>query len=86
MNVTPVRVGALAAAVALVASPIAVAVPQVMPDRLTQFVTDDGWVIDVNTTNEVIDHIDNIAGASNLNRPGSGGGIDVPRVVRSRFV
>lgn len=36
-----------------------------MPDRWTQFVTDDGWVVDVNTTNEVIDHIDNLAGASN---------------------
>lgn len=35
--------------------------PQVTPDRWTQFVTDDGWVVDVNTTNEVIDHIDNLA-------------------------
>ncbi|WP_413232592.1 MspA family porin [Mycolicibacterium sp. 120266] len=44
---------------------LASADPQVMPDRWTQFVTDDGWVVDVNTTNEVIDHIDNLAGASN---------------------
>lgn len=46
-------------------APAAGAAPQVMPDRWTQFVTDDGWVVDVNTTNEVIDHIDNLAGASN---------------------
>jgi hypothetical protein len=46
-------------------APVAFAAPQVMPDRWTQFVTDDGWVIDVSTTNEVIDHIDNLAGASN---------------------
>ncbi len=44
---------------------VAVADPQPMPDRWTQFVTDDGWVVDVNTTNEVINHIDNLAGASN---------------------
>ena len=44
---------------------VAAADPQPMPDRWTQFVTDDGWVVDVNTTNEVIDHIDNLAGASN---------------------
>ncbi|WP_285034464.1 hypothetical protein [Mycolicibacterium sp. lyk4-40-TYG-92] len=31
---------------------IAIADPQPMPDRWTQFVTDDGWVVDVNTTNE----------------------------------
>ena len=43
----------------------AAADPQPMPDRWTQFVTDDGWVVDVNTTNEVINHIDNLAGASN---------------------
>lgn len=47
------------------ATRVAVADPQIMPDRWTQFVTDDGWVVDVNTTNEVIDHIDNLAGASN---------------------
>ncbi len=49
----------------LIAAPGAGADPQVMPDQWTQFVTDDGWVVDVNTTNEVIDHIDNLAGASN---------------------
>ena len=56
-----------AVAVTAWASPAAVAVadPQPMPDRWTQFVTDDGWVVDVNTTNEVINHIDNLAGASN---------------------
>ena len=43
----------------------AAAEPQPMPDRWTQFVTDDGWVVDVNTTNEVVNHIDNLAGASN---------------------
>ncbi len=43
----------------------AAADPQPMSDRWTQFVTDDGWVVDVNTTNEVINHIDNLAGASN---------------------
>lgn len=46
-------------------SPPAAAAPQPMPDRWTQFVTDDGWVVDVNTTGEVIDHLDNLAGASN---------------------
>ncbi len=40
--------------------------PQAMPDRWTQFVTDDGWVVDVNTTNEVINHIDNLAGGLQL--------------------
>jgi hypothetical protein len=51
--------------VGLLGAPVVFAAPQVMPDRWTQFVTDDGWVVDVNTTNEVIDHIDNLAGASN---------------------
>lgn len=46
-------------------APVVVADPQPMPDRWTQFVTDDGWTVDLTTTNEVIDHIDNIAGASN---------------------
>ena len=56
-----------AVTVATWASPMAVSVadPQPMPDRWTQFVTDDGWVVDVNTTIEVINHIDNLAGASN---------------------
>ncbi|MDZ7883676.1 MAG: MspA family porin [Mycobacterium sp.] len=56
---------AVLSSASLVCAPVASAMPQVMPDRWTQFVTDDGWVVDVNTTNEVIDHIDNLAGASN---------------------
>ncbi|MFD6199115.1 MspA family porin, partial [Mycobacteriaceae bacterium NPDC060252] len=36
-----------------------------MPDQHQQFVTDDGWTVGLTMTNEVIDHIDNIAGASN---------------------
>jgi len=39
----------------------AAADPQPMPDRWTQFVTDDCWAVDVNATNEVISHIDNLA-------------------------
>ncbi|WP_141870257.1 MspA family porin [Arthrobacter sp. SLBN-53] len=57
--------GAVCAGVALWGAPQVGAAPQVMPDRWTQFVTDDGWVVDVNSTHEVIDHIDNLAGASN---------------------
>ena len=67
--VRPARSGSVMFAVIAVActfaAPGAVADPQPMPDRWTQFVTDDGWVVDVNTTNEVINHIDNLAGASN---------------------
>jgi hypothetical protein len=62
------RCAAVAAALAIAGVwgvAVSAATPQQMPDRWTQFVTDDGWVIDVNTTNEVIDHIDNLAGASN---------------------
>ncbi|WP_232785290.1 MspA family porin [Mycobacteroides chelonae] len=36
-----------------------------MPDQYQQFVTDDGWTVGLTMTDEVIDHIDNIAGASN---------------------
>ncbi|MFA4083770.1 MspA family porin [Mycobacteroides salmoniphilum] len=43
----------------------AAADPQGMPDQYQQFVTDDGWTVGLTLTNEVIDHIDNIAGASN---------------------
>ena len=43
----------------------ALADPQGMPDRYQQFVTDDGWTVGLTLTEEVIDHIDNIAGASN---------------------
>nr|WP_100483806.1 MspA family porin [Mycobacteroides abscessus] len=43
----------------------AVADPQGMPDQYQQFVTDDGWTVGLTMTEEVIDHIDNIAGASN---------------------
>ncbi|SKF73973.1 MspA protein [Mycobacteroides abscessus subsp. bolletii] len=49
----------------LIGAPCAVADPQVMPDQQQQFVTDDGWTVGLTMTNEVIDHIDNIAGASN---------------------
>lgn len=59
-----VIVFAVSAASCLWAAGTAAADPQPMPDRWTQFVTDDGWVVDVNTTNEVINHIDNLAGAS----------------------
>lgn len=48
-----------------VSLPTAVADPQGMPDQYQQFVTDDGWTVGLTMTNEVIDHIDNIAGASN---------------------
>lgn len=61
-------VGAGVAVLAVTAMGVAgeaAAAPQLMPDRWTQFVTNDGWVVDINTTNEVIDHIDNLAGASN---------------------
>ncbi|ALR11442.1 hypothetical protein MYCSP_08175 [Mycobacteroides saopaulense] len=44
---------------------VAAADPQGMPDQYQQFVTDDGWTVGLTLTNEVIDHIDNIAGASN---------------------
>ncbi len=43
----------------------AAADPQGMPDQYQQFVTDDGWTVGLTLTNEVIDHINNIAGASN---------------------
>ncbi|KPG29745.1 hypothetical protein AN914_27235, partial [Mycobacteroides immunogenum] len=46
-------------------SPFAVADPQQMPDQYQQFITDDGWTVGLTLTEEVIDHIDNIAGASN---------------------
>ncbi|WP_237080929.1 MspA family porin [Mycobacteroides abscessus] len=36
-----------------------------MPDQYQQFVTDDGWTVGLTLTEEVIDRIDNIAGASN---------------------
>lgn len=56
---------AVVSSATLAGAPVVFAAPQVMPDRWTQFVTDDGWVVDLNTTNEVIDHLDNLAGASN---------------------
>lgn len=46
-------------------SPAVLADPQGMPDQYQQFVTDDGWTVGLTLTEEVIDHIDNIAGASN---------------------
>ncbi len=60
-----VATSASVAAVILIGAPYAVADPQVMPDQQQQFVTDDGWTVGLTMTNEVIDHIDNIAGASN---------------------
>lgn len=36
-----------------------------MPFKQQQFVTADGWVVDLTLSNEIIDHIDNLAGASN---------------------
>lgn len=48
-----------------VSLPLAGADPESMPDQYQQFVTDDGWTVGLTMTNEVIDHIDNIAGASN---------------------
>lgn len=60
---------AAAAVVAVFAAattePYAVADPVGMPDQYQQFVTDDGWTVGLTLTEEVIDHIDNIAGASN---------------------
>lgn len=53
------------AGVGLAAAPLAGAEPFIMPDRNTQFITDDGWTVNVNTTNEVITKMDNLAGASN---------------------
>ncbi|WP_109548519.1 MspA family porin [Mycobacteroides abscessus] len=44
---------------------LAFADPQGMPDQYQQFVTDDGWTVGLTLTEEVIDRIDNIAGASN---------------------
>lgn len=52
-------------AAVLFAATAAVADPEIMPDQYQQFTTDDGWVVDLTLTNELIDHIDNIAGASN---------------------
>lgn len=56
---------ALSVIASATSSPGAVADPQGMPDQYQQFVTDDGWTVGLTMTNEVIDHIDNIAGASN---------------------
>ncbi|TDZ80954.1 MspA [Mycobacteroides salmoniphilum] len=60
------RVLIAAGALSLLLAPgVAAADPQGMPDQYQQFVTDDGWTVGLTLTNEVIDHIDNIAGASN---------------------
>lgn len=56
---------AAAAVTVIGAQDAAVADPQGMPDQYQQFVTDDGWTVGLTLTEEVIDHIDNIAGASN---------------------
>ncbi|MFD6197608.1 MspA family porin [Mycobacteriaceae bacterium NPDC060252] len=61
----PLAVLAALASVASAATPLALADPQVMPDKEQQVVTATGWIVNVLTTNEIIDHIDNLAGASN---------------------
>ncbi len=61
----PLAVLAALASVASTATPAALADPQVMPDKEQQVVTATGWIVNVLTTNEIIDHIDNLAGASN---------------------
>ena len=64
---TPALVALATAATTILAfnTSTAVADPQGMPDQYQQFVTDDGWTVGLTLTEEVIDHIDNIAGASN---------------------
>ncbi|QOF41286.1 hypothetical protein E3G69_000301 [Mycobacteroides abscessus] len=63
---SPGSVTLCVAAAALIANaPAALADPQGMPDQYQQFVTDDGWTVGLTLTEEVIDRIDNIAGASN---------------------
>ncbi|MGH3726799.1 MAG: MspA family porin [Mycobacterium sp.] len=63
--VTAIATSVMVAAGILIGAPDGVADPQGMPDQYQQFVTDDGWTVGLTLTNEVIDHIDNIAGASN---------------------
>ncbi|BBB43358.1 MspA family porin [Mycobacteroides abscessus] len=46
-------------------APLALADPEVMPFKQQQYVTADGWTVDITLSNEIIDHIDNLAGASN---------------------
>lgn len=53
------------AAIVSLGVPMAFADPQVMPFKQQQYVTADGWTVDLTLSNEIIDHIDNIAGASN---------------------
>ncbi|MBA0048518.1 MspA family porin [Mycobacterium sp. NPDC050853] len=63
--VTAVATSMAVATGILIGASGAAADPQGMPDQYQQFVTDDGWTVGLTLTNEVIDHIDNIAGASN---------------------
>lgn len=55
----------LGAVLMLATAGVSHAEPQVMPFKQQQFVTADGWVVDITLSNEIIDHIDNLAGASN---------------------
>ncbi len=56
---------ALGSTLLMAAEPLAIADPQVMPFKQQQYVTADGWTVDITLSNEIIDHIDNLAGASN---------------------
>ncbi|AKC41595.1 MspA family porin [Mycobacteroides chelonae] len=58
-------VAALTTAFFLTGGPHALADPQVMPFKQQQYITADGWTVDITLSNEIIDHIDNLAGASN---------------------
>lgn len=62
-----VAVGALGSSVIALAGTAypSAADPQIMPFKQQQYVTSDGWVVDITLSNEIIDHIDNLAGASN---------------------
>ncbi|SLI56500.1 MspA protein [Mycobacteroides abscessus subsp. bolletii] len=65
MHWPPAILGLSVIVVVASGTPAAQADPQGMPDQYQQFVTDDGWTVGLTLTEEVIDHIDNIAGASN---------------------
>lgn len=56
---------ALSSALLVTCPPLSIADPQVMPFKQQQYVTADGWTVDITLSNEIIDHIDNLAGASN---------------------
>ncbi|QOF41787.1 hypothetical protein E3G69_000809 [Mycobacteroides abscessus] len=65
MHWPPTLLGLSAIVVVAAGAPAAFADPVGMPDQYQQFVTDDGWTVGLTLTEEVIDRIDNIAGASN---------------------